>query len=153
MRHDSTYMLDTNILIFMLRGLKAQNNTHTQAHAAQRIRSQIEMHLKAGASVCVSMVTVCELEYGATKSHHPERERKAVYKVLSPFELLEGDAVHLPRHYGAIRSQLEGDGQPIGAMDLMIAAHARSIGATLITNNQKEFKRIHDLSVQDWSAT
>ncbi len=98
------------------------------------------------------MVTVCELEYGATKSQHPERERKAVYKVLSPFELQDGDAVNLPRHYGEIRNQLEEAGKPIGAMDLMIAAHARSLGATLITNNKSEFKRVKNLPVQDWSA-
>jgi tRNA(fMet)-specific endonuclease VapC len=144
-------MLDTNILIFMLRGLKAQGSGSFMNNAALRIRGKIEENIKAGTSVCVSMVTVCELEYGATKSQNPERQRRAVYKILAPFELLEADAVQLPRHYGQIRSQLEEKGQPIGAMDLMIAAHARSIGATLVTNNEKEFARVENLSVQDWS--
>ncbi len=152
MSRDGIYMLDTNILIFMLRGLKKQGCSHAQQCSAKRVRNQIEQHLNAGVSVCVSMVTVCELEYGACRSRNPDRERKAVYKVLAPFELLEGDSVNLPRHYGEIRSQLEQVGQPIGAMDLMIAAHARSLGATLITNNTSEFTRVDRLFAQDWSA-
>ncbi|OGV75136.1 MAG: hypothetical protein A3K19_13315 [Lentisphaerae bacterium RIFOXYB12_FULL_65_16] len=55
-----------------------------------------------------------------------------------------------PRHYGEIRGQLETDGAPIGAMNLLIAAHARALGAVLVTNNADEFARIEGLSCQDW---
>ena len=151
MKRDRIYMLDTNILIFMLRGLKASDPS-PQRVSAQRVRDQIVTHMNAGATVCVSAITICELEYGAGKSQHPERERKAVYKVLAPFVLLEFDPVSLPRHYGEIRNQLEKAGNSIGAMDLMIAAHALSIGATLITNNTSEFERVPHLAVQDWSV-
>ncbi|HMP72941.1 MAG TPA: hypothetical protein PKE55_06705, partial [Kiritimatiellia bacterium] len=67
------------------------------------------------------------------------------------FEMLEADPVFVPRHYGEIRAQLERDGCPIGAMDLMIAAHARAVNATLITNNVGEFKRVHGLRVENWA--
>lgn len=60
--------------------------------------------------------------------------------------------VRLPRHYGEIRNQLEKAGKRIGAMDLLIAAHALAIGATLITNNTSEFERVPHLAVQDWSV-
>ncbi|MBT3295600.1 MAG: type II toxin-antitoxin system VapC family toxin [Verrucomicrobia bacterium] len=144
-------MLDTDILIFMIRGLKDPDHTSARHTKAQRIRRRIQRHLTAGATVGVSMVTVCELEYGAGKSAHPEKERRAVSKLLAPFALLDCDAVHVPRHYGEIRCMLEKAGVPIGAMDLMIAAHAQAQGATLVTNNEAEFKRVQGLKVENWA--
>ncbi len=64
MNRDGVYMLDTNIFIFMLRGLKAQDSNSAQHHAAQRVRNQIEKHLKKGGAVCVSMVTPILSEAG-----------------------------------------------------------------------------------------
>ena len=97
------------------------------------------------------MVTVCELEYGAERAGEPDKERHALYKILAPFDLLGCDAVNMPRHYGLIRRELEQAGQPIGAMDLMIAAHASALGITLVTNNTKEFKRVKGLHVVNWA--
>ena len=145
------YMLDTDILVFMIRGLKDPDRASARHVKAQRIRRRIQRHLRAGATVGVSMVTVCELEYGAGKSSHPERERRAVSKILAPFALLDCDAVHVPRHYGEIRCMLEKAGVPIGAMDLMIAAHAHAQSATLVTNNEDEFRRVEGLKVVNWA--
>jgi len=145
------YMLDTDTLVFMIRGLKLTDRSSTRYMKARRVRRRIQRHLRAGATVGVSMVTVCELEYGAGKSAHPEKERRAVSKILAPFTVLECDAVRMPRHYGEVRCILEKAGTPIGAMDLMIAAHARAQGATLVTNNIDEFKRVEGLKVESWA--
>lgn len=145
------YMLDTDTLIFMVRGLKIADSSHPRREKAERIRSRIREHQESGANVAVSMVTVCELEYGAAKSARPERERRAVSRLLAPFALLECDAVQLPRKYGEIRAELEKKGAPIGAMDLMIAAHACTVGAILVTNNETEFGRVNALVVENWS--
>lgn len=147
------YMLDTDILVYLLRGLKLPNARSEFRQRAERIRERIERELRNNATVHVSMVTVCELEYGSEKAPEPEKERHALYKVLAPFELVGGDAVNLPRHYGTIRRELELAGQPIGAMDLMIAAHARALGVTLVTNNVREFGRIQGLKVANWAET
>lgn len=148
---DIRYMLDTDILVFMLRRLKnsAKSNAHRQS--ARRIRKRIENELKSGNPVGLSMITACELEFGASRTQDPENERSNLYKILAPFDVLDADSTLLPKHYGEIRAQLEREGVPIGATDLLIAAHARSIQATLVTNNVSEFKRVRDLSLENWS--
>ncbi len=146
-------MLDTDILVYMLRGLKSPNISPESHQRAERIRDRVASELADGSTVYVSMVTVCELEYGSEKALAPERERHALYKVLAPFELVGADAENLPRHYGKIRRDLEIAGQPIGAMDLMIAAHACALGVTLVTNNVKEFARIEGLKVTNWAES
>lgn len=145
------YMLDTNILVYMLRGFKAANAGRAIRRQAEQIRSRIEHELQQGTAIYVSMVTICELEYGASKTADPARERSALNKILAPFERAEGDALNLPRHYGEIRCALEQAGQPIGAMDLMIAAHARAMNVTLVTNNVREFERVKGLCVVNWA--
>lgn len=144
------YMLDADVLIYMLRGLKCPDRRDERHQRADRIRDQIERNIADGASICISMITVCELEYGAAKSADAVKERRALYKVLAPFEVLEADALHVPRRYGEIRSALDKDGQPVGAMDLLVAAHALASGAILVTNNTKEFDRIKGLRVVNW---
>jgi tRNA(fMet)-specific endonuclease VapC len=145
------YMLDTNILIYMLRGFKAINAKRAIRQQAEKIRTRIDRELQQGARIYVSMVTICELEYSASKTADPARQRSALNMILAPFERAEGDALNLPRHYGEIRCALEQAGQPIGAMDLMIAAHARALNVTLVTNNVREFDRVKGLSVVNWT--
>lgn len=144
-------MLDTNILVYMLRGFKAANAGQEVHQRAEQIRDRIEQELLHGAKIYISMVTICELEYGAEKATNPTKERRALYKILAPFEPADGDAVNLPRHYGDIRRALEQSGKMIGAMDLMIAAHARALDLTLITNNVNEFKRVTGLKIANWA--
>jgi tRNA(fMet)-specific endonuclease VapC len=147
----SVFMLDTDMLIFIIRGLKRQRTAAASFGKAERILDCIRREQAAGARVGVSAVTVSELEYGTCRSKQPIRERHAVTKVLAPFELFDYDAVSAPRHYGEIRAQLEAVGVPIGAMDLLIAAHARALGAILITNNTAEFARVNGLRCANWA--
>ena len=86
--------------------------------------------------------------YGVQKSGSP-RNQAALNKFLAPLDILPFDEAAM-REYGALRSALEKKGKPIGAMDLMIAAHALALGITLVTNNQKEFKRVPRLRLENW---
>jgi len=99
--------------------------------------------------VAVSSITVAELEYGAAKSSRPDQNRNALLAFLSPFEILPFDD-QAAIHYGDIRSHLEKTGKIIGSMDMMIAAHARSIPLILVTNNSREFARVPDLRMENW---
>src|SRR5207247_2264382 len=97
-----------------------------------------------------SAITISELEFGARNSGRYEEEIAAVHKVLSPFDALAFDATKAPERYGLVRHVLERAGTPIGAMDLLIAAHALSVDATLVTGNQEHFGRIDGLKIAQW---
>jgi tRNA(fMet)-specific endonuclease VapC len=100
--------------------------------------------------VGLSAITVSELEFGAHNSGDYEAEIVAVQEILTPFEVYDYDGATCPAHYGRIRHELERAGQAIGAMDLLIAAHALALPATLVTNNLDHFHRISGLSVTSW---
>jgi tRNA(fMet)-specific endonuclease VapC len=143
------YLIDTDTLIYMIRGLKAA----ARRRAGERARGLVERCRQAqneGHAVGISAITVSELEFGARKSDRYEEESAAVAKVLAPFETYDYDAVSCAPHYGRIRYELEQTGQTIGAMDLLIAAHALGLNATLVTNNLAHFRRVPGLSVTDW---
>ncbi|MBU0465269.1 MAG: type II toxin-antitoxin system VapC family toxin [Proteobacteria bacterium] len=97
----------------------------------------------------ISTITVSELNYGASKSQLQKQNFKRLEEFLAPFEIIpyDQDASH---YYGAIRCQLENQGNIIGPLDLLIAAHALSKDLILVTNNEKEFKRIKALKVESW---
>ena len=99
--------------------------------------------------ICLSSVTLAELKFGAQKSQHPLKNNLAIEKFISPLEILFFDD-RAADHYGILRAHLEKKGTPIGPLDYMIAAHAQSIGAILVTNNQKEFSRIPKLKTENW---
>ena len=98
----------------------------------------------------VSTITVSELQYGIAKSNNRKVNKQRLEEFLSPLELLPYDEI-AANTYGDIRYQLETRGQPIGPLDLLIAAHALSLKLVLITNNEKEFKRIRNLKVENWT--
>jgi tRNA(fMet)-specific endonuclease VapC len=130
----SRYLLDTNIISDLVR--------NPQGRAAKRIA-------KAGeASICTSIIVAAELRYGCAKSGS-ERLRKAVEGLLAEIEVLPMD-VPADDEYGKIRSELEAAGKPIGSNDLLIAAHARALGATMVTADTREFKRVRELNVENW---
>ena len=130
------YMLDTNIISDLVR--------NPQGKTAKRIA-------KAGEdNICTSIIVAAELRYGCAKSGS-ERLRKAVEELLAEIDVLPFD-VPADTEYGGIRAELEAAGKPIGANDLLIAAHAGSIGATIVTANTDEFKRIRGLKVDNWLA-
>ena len=128
------YLLDTNIVSDLVR--------RPQGAVARRIA-------RAGENrVCTSIVVACELRYGAAKKESPRltAQLEAILQAL-PVLPLQPDA---DRHYGEIRAALERAGRPVGANDLLIAAHARSAGLTLVTRNSAEFSRIPGLKLADW---
>ncbi len=128
--------LDTNICIYII-------NERSKA-ALQALRA------RGGSDVALSAIALAELEHGVAKSAAAERNRVALRHFLAPFEIVPFDDT-AAQHYGDIRAGLEQRGTPIGAIDLFIAAHARSAGATLVTNNVREFKRVPDLAVENWT--
>jgi tRNA(fMet)-specific endonuclease VapC len=128
------YMLDTNILSDLIR--------NPQGKAARRIA-------KAGEdNVCTSIIVAAELRYGCEKSGSAKL-RKAVEDLLGEIAVLPFEAA-ADADYGAIRARLEAAGTPIGGNDLLIAAHARALGAIIVTANVQEFRRVRDLKVENW---
>lgn len=99
--------------------------------------------------IAISSVSVAELYFGVFNSQHVEKNLAALQNFLMPLEILAFDE-NAAMHYGQIRSMLQIHGTPIGSLDLMIAAHARSISAPVVTNNTKEFNRVPELKVENW---
>ena len=99
--------------------------------------------------LCISAITMAELEFGVCNSSRPDQNRLALLLFLSRIAVLPFDA-EAAREYGDIRADLTKKGTLIGANDLLIAAHARSLGLTLITNNTREFDRVENLRVENW---
>jgi tRNA(fMet)-specific endonuclease VapC len=130
------YMLDTNICIFIT---NKKSPRVLQKIAAQDV-----------GDICISSITVAELFYGVYKSERIEQNHQALTQFLLPLVVLEFDAL-ASEMYGKIRMRLEKKGTPIGSMDMLIAAHASSAKMTLVTSNTKEFARVPDLVVEDWT--
>ncbi len=99
--------------------------------------------------ICISSVTLAELRYGVAKSQFQERNQAALDDFILPLEIAVFDE-SAANYYGVLRASLERKGTPIGAMDLMIGAHALSQNLTVVTNNVREFNRIPNLVVVDW---
>ena len=144
------YILDTDMVIFMLRGLKAPARQRARRDKALALVARCREAEAQGDVVGLSAITVSELEFGAHNSGDYDTEITAVRKILTPFEVLDYDGTAYPAHYGRIRYELEQAGQSIGAMDLLIAAHALALAATLVTNNLAHFQRVSGLSVTRW---
>jgi tRNA(fMet)-specific endonuclease VapC len=98
----------------------------------------------------ISTITLSELHYGIEKSQYKEKNLEALTGFLLPFEIVPFDDM-AAQTYGSIRTALEHLGKLIGSMDMLIAAHALSLGLTLITNNTREFSRVEKLSIADWA--
>lgn len=128
------YMLDTNIISDLIK--------NPQGKAAQQIANVGEDN------ICISIIVAAELRYGCAKSGS-KRLLKAVEDLLGEISVLPFD-VPADAEYGGIRSELEAAGKPIGSNDLLIAAHAYAVGATIVTANADEFKRVRGLSVENW---
>jgi len=130
------YLLDTNTCVFVIRN-KSQL-------ALQRLRQH------AAGVVGISSIILAELRYGADKSQGPGKNQAALNGFLAPLEIVEFDA-QAAGHEGSIRADLEKRGLPIGSLDMLIAAHAQSLGLTMVTNNVSEFTRVPGLLVEDWT--
>jgi tRNA(fMet)-specific endonuclease VapC len=132
------YLLDTNTCIYII--------NRKPASALRRIQT------KRPEQVAISTITQAELEYGLARSKSPERNRIALLQFLFPFQLLDFDQLAAVQ-YGLIRSDLESIGKPIGSMDLLIAAQAVSRDLILVTNNEREFKRVEGLKIENWVSS
>lgn len=128
------YLLDTNILSDLVR-----NPDGIAAHHIQRVG-----HL----AVCTSIVVAAEMRYGCTKKGSPRLLAK-VQSLLDTIPVLPLD-LPVDAEYGNLRAELEKLGEPIGANDLLIGAHAYTLGLTLVTGNTREFERIRGLAVENW---
>jgi len=100
----------------------------------------------------ISAITIAELRTGAAKSLDPDGQQALLDEFLVSFALLPFDAL-AAYAYGWVRADLEARGKPIGPLDMLIASHALSLGLTLVTNNEREFRRVPGLKVENWLAS
>ena len=128
------YMLDTNIVIYVIKRRPLEVLDTFNQHAGQ---------------ISISTITLAELIHGAEKSAKTEHNLRQIEDCTSRLEVLTY-APKAAAHYGGIRAQLEKQGTPIGVNDLHIAGHARSEGLTLVTNNEKEFRKVDGLLIDNW---
>lgn len=143
-----TYLLDTDVLIFMIRGLKSSRRAARER--AAKLAKRCEKAWHQGNTIGLSAITVSEVEFGAQNSGNYEAEMAAFRKIESPFAVFDYDVVLCPPHYGRVRHELQSKGVAIGTMDLLIAAHALALNATLVSNNTSHFSRISGLQVVNW---
>ena len=101
-------------------------------------------------SIGISSITLAELQYGIMKSSSPEKNQEALDKFITPLEIIDFD-YNATIEYGKIRADLEQKGTSIGPLDTLIAAHAKSLDLILVTNNEKEFERILELKLENWT--
>ena len=128
------YMLDTNICIFVMKTYPS---------------SLLERFNALADKMCISAITLGELHYGAEKSARRLQNLQAIEQFCTRLDVL----VFSPKaavHYGQVRAELERAGTPVGPHDMLIAAHARSEGLIVVSNNRREFDRIAGLRVEDW---
>ena len=129
------FLLDTNIVIYVIKS---------------RPLSALHLFNEHTGHMAISAITLAELLHGAEKSNAPARSLAAVEDFCARLEVL-AYGPKAAQHYGNIRSALEKRGQPIGVNDLHIAAHARSEGLTLVSNNLREFERVEALQFANWA--
>jgi tRNA(fMet)-specific endonuclease VapC len=129
------YMLDSNICI------------HIINHASPKLIARLVKH---EGDLCISTIVAAELQFGAAKSAAQKKNRASLAEFLAPLEILPFDE-DAAASYGDLRATLEKSGKPIDPLDTLIAAHALSLGATVVTNNLREFQRVKGLRVESWA--
>jgi len=129
------YLFDTDICIFLIR--------RRPINLLSRLQK-----LPFG-SVGISTITLAELQIGVNKSSNPAKNNEALLNFLTSIDIVDFD-FYAAIEYGNVRNDLEKTGTPIGPLDTLIAAHAKSLGVTLVTNNTREFNRVDGLKVENW---
>ena len=127
-------MLDTNICIYIIQ------------QKPQSVLARFQ-DFQVG-DIGLSTIALAELQYGVMKSARPRQNREGLKLFIAPLDVASFDIAS--EAYGDIRASLEKSGRPIGSMDLLIAAHALSLDVRLATNNEREFKRVRGLQVENW---
>lgn len=128
-------LLDTNVCMYLIRQRPPEVIRRFEGYEVGEIG--------------VSSITVAELYFGVRKSLHADQNERALEQFLLPLEIAEF-GLESAAAYGDIRTTLEKQGTPIGPLDTLIAAHAVSLGVTLVTNNFGEFSRVPGLSLDNW---
>jgi tRNA(fMet)-specific endonuclease VapC len=136
------YLLDTDTCIYLLTGNQPDYQRNILARLDALPRNQRPK---------ISTIVLSELRYGVRKSRWRKANQALLEKFLLDFDVQDygADATVL---YGELRADLEKRGQPIGPLDMMIAAHALSLDATLVTHNTREFARVKGLRLEDWAG-
>ena len=129
-------MLDTDTCIYVIN------------QRPQRVFDRFKTHHVG--DIGISSIALSELRYGAEKSTDPAKNLSSLEDFITPLEILHYGEEQAEA-YGRIRSHLERKGQPIGSMDLLIAAHAVSLDLTLVTNNKREFSKVPGLRIETWT--
>jgi len=129
-------LLDTDVCIYAINRRSPGSLARLREHAI--------------GDVGISAITYAELRYGVENSARTAQNHDTLERFLMPLEVVPFDA-EAGRAYGKLRLELQRAGRPIGANDLLIAAHALSLGVTLVTNNVREFDRVQGLTVAKWS--
>lgn len=130
------YMLDTNICIYIMK--------NKPEIVLERFKKEISN------GVCISSITLAELEYGMKNSANPAKNEQSLLKFLFPLSILPFDS-SAASEYGEIRTYLQKQGTPIGSLDMLIAGHARAEKSILVTNNVREFMRVPGLNIENWA--
>ena len=130
------YILDTNICIYIIN------------RKPDKVLRKFELYpvYEFG----ISFITHAELQYGVEKSKNKNINQAALDEFLLPLTILPLHGKRLVTCYGEIRTSLESNGQTIGPLDMLIAAHALSLDLTIISNNIREFSRIPNLKCENW---
>ena len=130
------HLLDTSMCIELIRGRSSL--------VLKRLRRR-----EVG-QVGISAITLAELQYGVAKSTDPARNKIALAEFCAPLEVVPFDD-HVAAVYGQVRAKLEGAGEPVGPLDTLIAAHALAVHCVLVTCNEREFRRVTGLKVENWA--
>jgi tRNA(fMet)-specific endonuclease VapC len=130
------YLLDTNICVLLIRQKSPQVLSKLTSYSIT--------------DIAISAITVAELQYGVDKSSQPTQNQQALDQFLLSLTIIPFDE-HDAITYGQIRANLESQGLPIGALDTLIAAQAVRNNLIVVTNNVREFARVADLVVEDWT--
>lgn len=131
------WLLDTNTLAYLV----------NRSRGAERIKRRLSG--RSPGEVRLSAITLSEIHYGLARGDVSLERREALAELIELFEV-EDYPARAARDFGEIRSALERAGRRIGPYDLLIAAHARYLRAVLVTNNEREFRRVPGLAVQNW---
>ena len=130
------FMLDTDICSYIMKEKPIQVLERFDTHKMEQF--------------CISIITYAEFKYGVFRSPNPKKHHRLVKHFILHVDIIPWDR-SAADDYADIRQTLESRGYTIGNMDMMIAAHARSLGFTLVTNNEKHFKRVPDLKIENWT--
>lgn len=129
------YMLDTNICVYIIK--------------KKPEKVLMDLYSNMGEGITISAITLAELMHGVEASAYPEKNTLALNQFLSIVDILPFDD-EAAAEYGKICATLRRQGTPIGAMDMLIAAHAKAKGLIIVTNNVREFERVKGLKIENW---